>query len=97
MIQVRQTPEFAEWLSDLTDRVAQKRIAQRLARLQIGLFGDAKPVGGRILELRVDHGPGYRIYLARRGPVVVLLLCGGTKGSQRRDIGRARKIEARFA
>ncbi len=97
MIQVRQTPEFAEWLSELADKVAQKRIAERIARLEIGLFGDAKPVGGRILELRVDYGPGYRIYLTRRGPVVVILLCGGTKGSQRRDIGRARKIAERFA
>lgn len=68
-----------------------------MARLEVGFFGDAKPVGGGILELRVDYGPGYRIYFARRGPVVVVLLYGGIKGSQRRDIGRARKIAERFA
>jgi putative addiction module killer protein len=83
---------FADWLDGLRDAVAVKRIKQRLARVQIGLFGDAKSVGDGVSELRVDHGPGYRVYFARRGDVVVILLCGGDKGSQKRDIARAKDI-----
>jgi len=96
VIDVRQAPEFTQWLSGLADRMARKRIADRITRVQAGLFGDAKPVGGKIFELRVDHGPGYRIYFARSGLFVVILLCGGAKGSQRRDIERARKIAERI-
>lgn len=96
MFDVRQAPEFTQWLSELADRVARKRISDRIARLEAGLFGDAKAVGDRVFELRVDHGPGYRVYFTRRGIVVVILLCGGTKRSQRRDIERARKIAERM-
>lgn len=92
MIEIRQTVVFADWLDGLRDAVAVKRIKQRLARVQIGLFGDAKSVGDGVSELRVDHGPGYRVYFARRGDVVVILLCGGDKGSQKRDIARAKDI-----
>lgn len=92
MIEVRQTEEFAHWLASLRDDVAVKRIKQRIARVQIGLFGDVKSVGNGLSELRVDHGPGYRVYLARRGDVLVILLCGGDKGSQTRDIARAKAI-----
>jgi len=60
--------------------------------LQAGLFGDAKPVGGGILELRIDYGPGYRVYFVRRGPVIVILLCGGNKRTQKRDIERAKAV-----
>jgi len=92
MIEIRQTVVFAGWLDGLRDAVAVKRIKQRLARVQIGLFGDAKSVGDGVSELRVDHGPGYRVYFARRGDVVVILLCGGDKRSQKRDIARAKDI-----
>ncbi len=92
MIEIRQTVVFADWLDGLRDAIAVKRIKQRLARVQIGLFGDAKSVGDGVSELRVDHGPGYRVYFARRGDVVVILLCGGDKGSQKRDIARAKDI-----
>ncbi len=92
MIEVRQTEEFAAWLVSLRDALAVKRIKQRIARVQIGLFGDAKPVGHGLSELRVDHGPGYRVYFVRRGAVLVILLCGGDKGSQARDIARAHLI-----
>lgn len=92
MIEIRQTVVFADWLDGLRDAMAVKRIKQRLARVQIGLFGDAKSVGEGVSELRVDHGPGYRVYFSRRGDVVVILLCGGDKGSQRRDIVRAKDI-----
>lgn len=92
MIEVRQTEEFAHWLASLRDELAAKRIKQRIARVQIGLFGDTKSVGDGLIELRVDHGPGYRVYFVRRGDVLVILLCGGDKSSQSRDIARAKTM-----
>jgi putative addiction module killer protein len=92
MIEIRQTDAFRDWLHDLRDVLAVKAIKRRIARVQIGLFGDAKGVGNGVCELRIDHGPGYRVYFARRGDMVVLLLCGGDKGSQGRDIARARVL-----
>ena len=92
MIDVRQTEHFADWLDNLGDGVAVKAIKRRIARVQIGLFGDTKLVGDGVFELRVDHGPGYRVYFARHGDVVVLLLCGGDKKSQQRDIVRAKAL-----
>jgi putative addiction module killer protein len=88
MIDVRQTDMFARWFSSLKDRAAQLRIQKRIDRLGVGLFGDAKYFSG-IGELRVDHGPGYRVYFVQRGDKVVILLSGGDKGSQDRDIKRA--------
>lgn len=92
MIEVRQTEDFVHWLASLRDDAAAKRIKQRIARVQIGLFGDVKSVGEGVSELRIDHGPGYRVYFARRGDVLVILLCGGDKGSQARDIARAKAM-----
>ena len=92
MIDVRQTEQFADWLDKLRDGVAVKAIKRRIARVQIGLFGDTKSVGDGVVELRVDHGPGYRVYFVRHGDVVVLLLCGGDKKSQQRDIMRAKAL-----
>jgi putative addiction module killer protein len=92
MIEVRQTAVFREWLDKLADRRATERIAQRIVRMQSGLIGDAKPVGGGVLEMRVDYGPGYRVYFAQRGRILVILLCGGDKKSQRRDIARAQVL-----
>jgi putative addiction module killer protein len=92
MMEIRQTVVFAEWLDGLRDHIAVKRIKQRLARVQIGLFGDAKSVGEGVSELRVDHGPGYRVYFSRCGDVVIILLCGGDKSSQKRDIVRAKDV-----
>ena len=94
MIEVRQTAVFRIWLSDLRDGVAVKAIKQRIVRIQAGLFGDAKSVGDGVFELRVDHGPGYRVYFARRGAVLVLLPCGGAKGGQARDIARAKELRS---
>jgi putative addiction module killer protein len=88
MFEVRQTIEFEAWFSRLKDGRAVERIAQRIVRLQAGLFGDAKFFEG-IGELRIDHGPGYRVYFVRRGNVLVILLCGGDKSTQKRDIRRA--------
>lgn len=81
---------FADWLAELADANARARIEVRLNRLVLGSFGDCEPVGGGVLELRVSWGPGYRAYFARVGQEVVLLLCGGDKTSQQRDINRAK-------
>jgi putative addiction module killer protein len=88
MIEVRQTPEFLEWLRALKDNRARERISQRLVRVGAGLLGDAKFFDG-IGELRIDHGPGYRIYFVKRGNVLIILLCGGDKSTQKQDIKRA--------
>jgi len=76
----------------LKDRRAVERIAQRIVRLQSGLFGDAKSVGGGVSELRVDHGPGYRVYFVLRRALLIVLLCGGDKRTQNRDIAKARAL-----
>ena len=94
MLEVLRTTEFIEWLTGLRDIQARARIAKRIDRIAQGNFGDAKSVGDGVSELRFDFGPGYRIYYARRGDVVLILLCGGDKDSQARDIERA-KIMAR--
>ncbi len=91
MIDVRQTRVFADWLRSLRDLRAQARIRTRIDRLEYGLFGDAKYFDG-IGELRIDYGPGYRVYFVRRGNEVVILLCGGDKSSQRSDMDRARQM-----
>ena len=91
MIEVRETRLFRDWLDGLRDRRAAERIAQRIVRLQSGLLGDVKFFDG-IGELRVDHGPGYRVYFVQRGKVLVILLCGGDKRTQRKDIRRAMEM-----
>lgn len=83
---------FSNWLEELADSNARARIQARLNRLALGSFGDCEPVGGGVLELRVSWGPGYRAYFARVGQEVVLLLCGGDKTSQQRDINRAKNF-----
>jgi len=88
MIDIRKTDIFSNWFLSLRDRRAQARIQVRIDRLSLGLFGDAKFFDG-IGEMRVDYGPGYRIYFTRRHNEIVILLCGGDKGSQRRDIEQA--------
>ena len=89
MIEVRQTEVFADWFARLRDREARARITVRIRRLSLGHPGDAKPVGGGVSEMRIDHGPGYRVYFVRRREALLILLCGGDKGSQSRDIARA--------
>lgn len=91
MIEVRQTEHFRQWLKGLTDLQAAKRIAQRIVRLQAGLLGDAKFFDG-IGELRIDHGPGYRVYFVQRRKVLIILLAGGDKSTQSKDIKRAIKL-----
>jgi putative addiction module killer protein len=93
MFDVRQTQDFREWLDDLRDKRAVEAIALRILRLQSGLFGDVKFFSG-IGELRIHYGPGYRVYFAQRQKLVVVLLCGGGKDSQLRDIRKARQLVA---
>lgn len=92
MIEVIQTSVFQHWLAGLRDRRAGQRILARVARLRDGAPGDVKSVGDRVSEMRIDHGPGYRVYFTVRGGIVVILLCGGDKDSQPRDIERAKKL-----
>ena len=92
MIELRQTDNFRRWRTRLKDQHARALIASRLDRLAYGHQGDAAPVGQGISELRVHHGPGYRIYFKRRGSQVIVLLCGGTKSTQQRDIRAAKRL-----
>lgn len=92
MIEVRQTPLYAEWFDSLKDRSARTRIDVRIRRLSLGNPGDVKPVGEGVSELRIEHGPGYRVYFARRGSELILLLAGGDKSSQDADIRRAKAL-----
>ena len=92
MVEVRQTEPFMQWLENLRDRKAAAKIAARLARLELGNFGDAEPVGEGVTELRIHFGPGYRVYVIQRGEILVVVLCGGDKSSQDRDIKRAKEM-----
>jgi putative addiction module killer protein len=92
MIEVRYSAEFGKWLNGLRDANAYARIVQRIRRLERGNPGDVKSVGGGLHELRIDYGPGYRVYFVYEGSAVVILLCGGDKDTQGRDIKRARDL-----
>jgi len=94
VVAVRQTIEFAKWFRGLADARAFARIDARIARAAAGNLGDVKPVGGGVFEMRIDHGPGYRLYFVRRGGELIILLCGGDKAGQARDIKRALRIAA---
>ena len=92
MIKVRQTAEFSHWLRRLEDDNAAGRILVRIRRAELGNLGDCRRVGGGVTEMRVDYGPGYRVYFARQGEAIVVLLCGGDKRTQARDIKRAKEL-----
>ncbi len=92
MSEVRQTEIFADWFAQLGDVNAKARILARIRRLELGNPGDIKSVGGGVSEMRIDYGPGYRVYLTRRGRTIVILLCAGDKSSQRRDIKLAQQL-----
>jgi putative addiction module killer protein/probable addiction module antidote protein len=92
MIEVRQTDEYAEWFKSLRDPQARARINTRIRRLSLGNPGDVKPVGEGVSELRIDYGPGYRVYFARRRETLVILLAGGDKRTQNRDIRAALEL-----
>lgn len=92
MNEIESTDQFDEWLADLADQRAVGRIIARIERMRQGLFGDVDAVGDGVSELRIDHGPGYRLYFVRTGRTVYLLLCGGDKSTQRADIKRAKDL-----
>jgi putative addiction module killer protein len=92
MFALQLTLEFESWLDGLRDKKAQVRIAARLRQASAGNLGDWKPVGGDVSEMRVNFGPGYRLYFTRKGNVLIVMLAGGDKSSQTRDIKRAQKI-----
>lgn len=92
MLELKQTEQFRRWRTRLKDARARALIASRLDRLAFGHAGDAAPVGEGISELRIHYGPGYRMYFHRQGNTVVILLCGGDKGSQAKDIKTAKRL-----
>jgi putative addiction module killer protein len=94
MYEVQKTYEFDKWLSGLLDQKAQAKIVSRIERLGLGNPGDVKPVGEGVSEMRVPHGAGYRVYFKQTGKSIVLLLCGGDKSTQARDIRRAKEMAA---
>ncbi len=85
-----------DWLQELRDSTAKARIARRIERAIHGNFGDVRPVGEGVSELRIDYGPGYRVYFTRRGNVTILLLCGGDKDTQSRDVARAKALSSQW-
>ena len=92
MITVRETENFKKWIRALKDRIAQSVITARIRRISAGNFGDSRPVGDGVSELRIDYGPGFRVYFTQRGQEIIILLCGGDKSTQNRDIETAKRI-----
>ena len=89
---IRETGNFRKWFKGLKDKIAQSLISARIRRISYGNFGDTKPVGDGVSELRIDYGPGYRVYFTRRGREIVILLCGGIKTGQTGNIETAKCI-----
>jgi putative addiction module killer protein len=92
VIEILKTDTFDKWFRGLRDARARARIDERIERLANGNSGDVKPVGEGVSEMRIDYGPGYRLYFVRRGAALIILLCGGDKASQQRDIGKAIRL-----
>jgi putative addiction module killer protein len=92
VFEIRQTERFACWSISLRDSRARMRIQARIRRLSLGNFGDVRPVGEGVSEMRIDYGPGYRVYFAQRGAALIVLLAGGDKRTQDRDIATARAL-----
>jgi len=90
--EVIETETYTSWIAKLRDRAGRAVIGRRIQRVAEGNFGDVRPVGDRVSELRVNHGPGYRVYFVVRAAVVLVLLCGGDKDSQSRDVSRAKTL-----
>ena len=92
MVKIRETERFKAWIRAIKDEITQAIINARIRRAAVGGFRNAKPVGSGVSELRIDYGPGFRVYFTRRGNEVVLLLCGGDKSTQNRDIESAKQL-----
>ncbi len=97
MIEVRQTVEYERWFAALKDRTARVRVDIRVRRLSLGNPGVVEPVGEGVSELKVDYGPGYRVYFVQHGSRYVLLLIGGDKSTQARDIRTAKELARKYA
>lgn len=95
-MQVRRTEEFAAWLSGLRDKQGRAKILARIDRLEDGNPGKTRSVGTGVVEMKIDFGPGYRVYYIQRGQILILLLCGGDKSTQTNDIQRAKLIAAQW-
>ena len=95
-METQQTPAFTEWFHGLRDRKAQSKIAGRIARMELGLMGHIRSLGGGVSEAKIDFGPGYRLYYTLRGQTLIVLLIGGDKGSQSRDIAKAKEMAAQI-
>ena len=95
MIEIRQTTEYEKWFDSLRDRTARVRVDIRIRRLSLGNAGTVEPIGEGVSELKIDYGPGYRVYFAQHGSQYVLLLVGGDKSTQARDIRRAKDLARR--
>jgi len=92
MIEIRKTEQFSAWFADLKDKQVRSRIQMRIDRAELGNFGDAEPIGEGVSEMRIHYGPGYRVYFVRRGVVLAILLGGGDKSTQTRDISMALEL-----
>ncbi|WP_429279023.1 type II toxin-antitoxin system RelE/ParE family toxin [Paraburkholderia sp. GAS41] len=92
MLNIRTTEVFDVWFDGLRDRIAKRRIQARIDRLALGIPGDTNSAGAPVTEMRIDHGPGYRVYYVQRGVALVILLCGGDKSTQAADIRHAHRI-----
>ena len=92
MITIRETYEYSHWYNNLRDEMGKKRVGVRVRRLALGNPGDVRPVGQGVSEMRIDYGPGYRVYYVQRGRTVVVVLAGGDKSSQDRDIRLAQEL-----
>jgi putative addiction module killer protein len=97
MIEFKQTETFRKWRMRLKDQRIRALIASRLDRLAFGNAGDVRPVGLGISELRIDYGPGFRVYFQKRGKTIIILLCGGDKSTQARDIRTAKRLAAEWS
>jgi putative addiction module killer protein len=95
-MQIRRTEQFTRWLMDLKDRQGRARILARIDRLQEGNPGNSRSVGGGVVELKIDFGPGYRVYYVQRGALLIVLLCGGDKSTQAHDIKQAKSLAAQL-
>ncbi|MEI7846171.1 MAG: type II toxin-antitoxin system RelE/ParE family toxin [Chloroflexota bacterium] len=96
MIVIRETDTFKKWFSALKDKRAKARIDVRIKRVSLGNFGDVEPVGNGVSELRIDYGAGYRVYFVKRDNIIVILLCGGDKSTQSKDIQKAHDLALRL-
>jgi putative addiction module killer protein len=96
MVEIIKSATFDRWLKKLRDPRAKARIEMRIRRVGLGNAGDVQPIGDGLSEMRIDHGPGYRVYYMQQGAILVVLLCGGDKRTQQDDIGKAKRLAAEW-